>query len=236
MSYQKIIPIILLFTGLTFIECATTQPSTTTQTAEKSEEPIEFVFPPYTGEQEKPEITVLTFTNNTPFESDALGEGVANTLITALVKTHHFIVIERNRLDQVIKEQNLGMAGLIDSQSASKVGQLLGIDYIVTGGITEFGIKKSGTAIGYGGEVDAGIGLEKGTARIVLDARVIDVESGGIIFAETGVGTHFSTNIGVAFEEISLMSGTTGFDGTLAGKATRKAVYDITKKLIKGNF
>lgn len=215
--------------------CASTNPGTV-KTSSVSEKPIEFNFKPYTGTGDKPKVSVLPFTNDTPFESKVLGKGVSNTLVTALVKSRHFTVIERDRLQRIVDEQSLSMSGILDSESSIKAGKILGIDYIITGSITEFGVKNQGTSVGYGGSTSAAVGVKKGIARIVIDIRVIDIETGGIIWADTGIGSHFSTNIGLAFEEITLMSGIQGFDETLAGKATRKSVYNITNKLISENL
>ena len=205
-------------------------------TAAEEEKPIEFVFPEYTGTGEKPKIAVFDFSNDTPFESAVIGAGVANTLVSALVKSKHYIVLERTMLHKIIKEQSLGMTGAMDAATASEVGKLLGVDYMIAGSITEFGIKTTRTGIGFGKEVDASVSVSKGTARVVLDIRIIDPNTAAIVASETGVGTHFSTNLGLAFEEISLLAGIVGFDQTLIGKATRKAVFDIVNRFITTGF
>jgi hypothetical protein len=64
--------------------------------------------------------------------------------------THHFFktgqieVVERDALNKIMKEQNLGMTGLIDEGSAVKVGKLLGADVIVIGRGTMLKRKKAG--------------------------------------------------------------------------------------------
>ena len=45
-------------------------------------------------------------------------------LVTSLVESERFIVIERAELDEILKEQGLGQTGLVTPQSAAKVGQL----------------------------------------------------------------------------------------------------------------
>ena len=219
------------------IGCAFTAPGgSAVRTVAKGEEAIEFIFPEYTGTGQKPKIAVLEFTNDTPFESVVIGSGVANTLVTALVKSKHYRVVERGMLGKVLEEQNLGMSGALDSEKISEVGKVLGVDYIIVGSISEFGVKTSKTAIGYSKDIDAKVGLSKGTARVTLDVRVIDPVTAEIVSAETGVGSHYSTNIGIAMEELSLLTGVVGFDETLIGKATRKAVFDIVNKFIANGF
>lgn len=227
---------LIVLSQFILVGCSSTMAGPSSPAPSEEERPIEFVFPEYTGTAEKTKIAVFEFSNDTPFESTIIGAGVANTLVTALVKSKHYIVVERSMLQKIMAEQNLGMTGAIDAATASQVGKVLGLDYIITGSISEFGVKSERTAIGYGKEVVASVGFSKGTARIVLDVRVIDPITAAIVSSETGVGTHFSTNIGLAYEQITFLTGTVGFDQTLIGKATRKAVLDIVHKFINNPF
>jgi len=231
-----VIVITIFAMSFSFIGCGGKVANQPIEEVDEEEKPIEFVFPEYTGTGEKPKVAVLDFSNDTPFESDVVGAGVTKILITALVKSKHYRVVERSMLKGVIEEQSLGVSGAVDAATASKLGKILGVDYIIMGSISEFGVKKSRTAVGYGENVDASVGVAKGTARIVLDVRVVDPNTAEIISVETGVGTHYSTNVGVAFKEISLLTGVTGFDETLIGKSTRKSVFDIVNKFIAHGF
>ena len=69
--------------------------------------------------------------------ADDLGPAVRNQIDTAFSENDElsrmFSVIEREKLDLVMKEQGLGAAGALDPQSAAKVGRILGVKYIVTG-------------------------------------------------------------------------------------------------------
>src|SRR5437879_3154441 len=48
-------------------------------------------------------------------------------------------VIERNQLKVILQEHRLFATGLIDPQTARKLGQIAGVDALVTGTITAFG-------------------------------------------------------------------------------------------------
>ena len=64
-------------------------------------------------------------------------ELIVNDWLTAfLVNTNSFEVVERQALEKVLKEQSLGQSGILDSESAAKVGQLLGVDVLITGTLT----------------------------------------------------------------------------------------------------
>ena len=65
--------------------CASTSATNTgANTSADSSDPLKFIFPSYEGTGEKPRLAVLNFSNDTPFESDVIGPGVSNTLVTAI--------------------------------------------------------------------------------------------------------------------------------------------------------
>jgi curli biogenesis system outer membrane secretion channel CsgG len=49
-----------------------------------------------------------------------------NFLVKYFLKTGRFKVLERSRMDPIIQEQKLGVAGLIDETQAAKIGALIG--------------------------------------------------------------------------------------------------------------
>jgi TolB-like protein len=67
------------------------------------------------------------------------GKFLAEELITRLHETEKFKVIERQLLNKIINEQKLSLTGVIDPNSAKKLGSLLGVDAIVSGSISDLG-------------------------------------------------------------------------------------------------
>jgi len=68
-------------------------------------------------------------------KSEELGKIAAQWLSTAFVNQGRFDVIERQALENVIEEQQLGSSGLIDVNTAAQLGRVLGATYIVTGAV-----------------------------------------------------------------------------------------------------
>jgi len=72
-----------------------------------------------------------------PFESkgelEDLGELVMEKLITQLVNLRRFRVIERVAMDEIMKEQALGMSGVVDEAMAIEMGKIAGADAIILG-------------------------------------------------------------------------------------------------------
>lgn len=52
------------------------------------------------------------------------------------IETNWFEVIERNRLSQIMNEQNFSNTGLVNENQATQIGQIAGVDAIITGTLT----------------------------------------------------------------------------------------------------
>lgn len=91
---------------------------------------------------------------------NALSKGIADMLITDLSKIKGVTIVEREKLEKLIQEIKLGQSKYFDPATAQKLGKGLGAQNILTG---SFYILDN---------------------IIRIDARVIDVQTGGIIFAE----------------------------------------------------
>lgn len=65
-----------------------------------------------------------------------LGQYIAETLITDLFDTGKFQVVERRLLATMLKENKLKTTGLLDPATTKKLGQILGVDAIVSGTIS----------------------------------------------------------------------------------------------------
>lgn len=166
-----------------------------------------------------------------------VGTGIAEMMVTALSETKKYTLIEREKLEAVLDEQKLGASGAVTAQTAAKIGRLLGAQYIITGAVTEFGVKDS--KIGVGGlekvlPFGGGAKVAKNTARVSIDVRAIDTTSAQIVAAAKGEGSkssaEFSGDLSIA---PSFDFGKEGFDETIIGKAARKAVDDVAKELSK---
>ena len=162
----------------------------------------------------------------------SVGGGMADAISTGLVKSGKFNVIERSKLAKIMEEQKLGASGAVTAQSAAKIGQLLGVQYMVMGSVTEFGVKESKLGVGgLGGLIGIGGGIDTrtNTARVAMDVRMIDTSTGEIILAEKGEGEESSTGVSVNLSVApSVDFGKDGFDETVIGKAVRKAIDHIT--------
>lgn len=87
---------------------------------------------------EATKIAVIPFADLDNKESK-LGRYIAEELTTKLYQTSRFEIVERTLLEKVIDEQKLGTTGFIDDNTAVSLGQILGVDAIATGTLTNLG-------------------------------------------------------------------------------------------------
>lgn len=162
-----------------------------------------------------------------------IGSGLADMLVTELVKSKQFMVIEREELNRILEEQGLGMSGAVTPQSAAQVGKLLGVEMMVTGSVSEFGEKKSGLG-GSIGKIGIGGKFTKRKARAVVDIRLVNTTTGEIVLAEKAEGEDGSTGLdNISVEDIDF-GNPTYWDNTILGKASRKAIDKCVKYITKG--
>lgn len=143
------------------------------------------VLAPAAGASDKPRIAVLQFENKADYAwwHSRGGAAAQDVFVTELVKSGKFRVIDRERLDALMREKNLSLSGDVSADTAVRAGRLLGVEYFLTGAITEYGSSSSGAqARSIGGLPSFSVKKKKFIAA--MNARVIDAETGEILWAD----------------------------------------------------
>jgi curli biogenesis system outer membrane secretion channel CsgG len=146
-------------------------------------------LPPYQGP--KARIAVADFDVKAARASGEIGSGLREMLVTALVNSSRFRVVERQVLNAVMQEQELAASGAAQQgNGGAQRGQIKTADIIVTAAVTEFEPQASGgsAGIGGGGGVGSGIlggllGATMNKAHMALDIRVIDTSTSEVLAA-----------------------------------------------------
>src|SRR5579872_3693000 len=169
----------------------------------------------------KRRVGVVDFQNKTAYGQNRLGTSASDILITELAKSGKFIVVERDKINAIMAEQKLGMSGAIDPNTAAQVGKILGLNAIVTGAISQFGADTEGS--------EYLITQSKSqVVKCTVDIRVVDAETGQILYADSGSGLAKKHTGGV------LGLGTrSGYDESLDGEALRAAIVKFTNNIIE---
>jgi curli biogenesis system outer membrane secretion channel CsgG len=157
------------------------------------------VAPAMAAKSDKPRVAVLEFKNKADNQWWWHGGAAAaqDVFVTELVKSGKFRVVEREQLEALLKEKGLSLSGDIDPKTAIRAGKLLGVNYFLTGAVTEYGEEgTSASAPSVRGL--PGFSGGKKTFTAAMNARLIDTETGEILWADEGRGedSHMRLNIG----------------------------------------
>jgi curli biogenesis system outer membrane secretion channel CsgG len=144
------------------------------------------------GGSEKPRIAVLEFKNKADNQWWYHGgaEAAQDVFVTELVKSNKFHVVEREQLEALMKEKGLTLSGDIDPKTAARAGKILGLNYLLTGAVTEYG---NTDVSGGGGGVFAG----KRKFVAALNARLIDTSTAEIVWADEASQEESSVRVSV---------------------------------------
>ena len=106
-------------------------------------------------------VAVIYFDNTSKEKNlEKLKKGLAGMLISDLSNVKMIDIVERDRIEEILKEQNLQSKNIVDQNSIVDIGKLLGAEIILTGAYFEM----------------------FGSFRI--DARFIDVKTGEVLKSE----------------------------------------------------
>lgn len=139
------------------------------------------------GIDAKPQLAVLQFLYSLDKQdlawSKDKAEALQDVLVTELSKSGKFTVQRRQATQAATTRNSISTPMNIDRATAVKIGKLLGVKYLLTGSVTEYGVAdNSATAAGDGP-------LPHASARgrhiaIVIKAQLIDTSTGEVISAE----------------------------------------------------
>jgi curli biogenesis system outer membrane secretion channel CsgG len=175
-------------------------------------------------------------------ERQTFARGLTEMMVSELLKTGRFVVVERKAIDDVFAEQKLQQSGAVNQETASQVGRLVGAQFLIRPEITEFSYGQSASTKGgavkvpvkvpIAGRVRLGGGKSKITAKLVLDSRVVEVETGQITTSiqSDAEAEQSMTNfdLGTAVFDYDQAE----FEKTPLGAATREAVSKAVKQLV----
>lgn len=168
----------------------------------------------------KKRIFVAEFDNKTTYGQNRLGAAISDVLTTELARSGRYIILEREKLNVILEEQALSQTGIISESSVPKFGALLGANAIITGSVTQFGVR---TQI-----KDQIITASKEQiATCAVDIRIVDVNYGTIVWAGSGQG-----QASRKYSQVLGSGASGGYDETLEGDAFRAAVVQLIENMV----
>lgn len=109
------------------------------------------------------------------------GKAASEYVIDSLVKSKKFDVMDRFIVEDKIKAENLNTTGIIDSDTARRIGQILGVKYIIYGNVNDVTLSDVSTNI-----MVSDITICTVKSHLIL--RMMNIETGEIICAAKGEG------------------------------------------------
>jgi curli biogenesis system outer membrane secretion channel CsgG len=207
--------------------------------------------PPPSVSGDKPRVGVPPFKVQTAGgikNSNNLPTIAADQMTTLMDQTGRFDMVERAQVEQLLDEQN--MEGIVRPDQMAKAGQVLGVDYLLIGKVTNFRVKqdqtKSGLNLGgIGGAVGGGrfgagnSGFDQKKTRIKtecgVDIRLVDPSTGKIVASQFGEFTRTDSAgaMGISVLGIGANSDAdVSIEEDDAGKILRLAFDDALRKMM----
>ena len=185
----------------------------------------------------KARVAVTRFMDKSAKGYSRIGDGMAEMLANALFNTNRYIVLERQSIHDVLKEQDFGASGRVKQETAAKIGEIEGADLLIEGTITEFEPGSSGAGGSLGG-ISRGLGVIGGvlggikSSHVAMIVKVIDARTGRRLASEQVEGK--ATDIGGMGSLGGYnLAGTLGaYSKTPMEKAIRVAIEETVKLIV----
>ncbi len=132
---------------------------------------------PINAVAEMPLLAVVDF-DTTSVRYNTLGRQFAELIGNAVINSGTFDVVERDKLNTILKEQAFSNSGMVDPNSAVQMGAMLGAQYLMTGKVISANIGKKKFS-GYG------VTSTKTTFVLKASTRVLDTKTGRVMFSST---------------------------------------------------
>lgn len=170
-----------------------------------------------------------------------IGKGIRALLTKRLQEAGRMRLVERAKVDTVMKEQDFGASNRVRQGTNARIGQILGADVYLMGDIVAFGRddrdkRISLGAFGFGGPLGGvRIGKKEDKAVVTINYRLVDAETSEVIDSgeakgeskrkSSGLGGIFGWSGGVVGGSVDMTS--QNFAETIIGEAVIEATDRI---------
>ncbi len=177
---------------------------------------------PYNGPRQR--IAVEAFEFKAARGGSQIGRGMSDMLADALFNSGRFIVLEREHIKDVIKEQDFGASGRVRKDTAAPIGQIEGAQLLIRGSVTEFEPNcRGGSVLLFGAK----------QACIAINLRIVDATTGRVVNATTVQGTSATVGGGFIFATSPLPVGLGAWSKTPMEKAIRNCIETAVNYIAK---
>ncbi len=178
-----------------------------------------------------------------------IGQGINAMLTKRIAQDGRFTVVERRKVNTVMKEQDFAASNRVKQGTGARVGQIRGADLTLMGDIVVFGRDDRRVGAGAGAAVP-GVGAAAGGYRqtnkavVVLDYRIVDTETSEVVASgeARGESKRTSSGFGAAMFAGGVLAGggvnmaSSNFGETIIGEATMDAVNKLAEDISRANL
>lgn len=189
-------------------------------------------YSPPDPDQILPVVAVSSFNNRSGFSGSwQIGSGMADILVSELMESRNFVVVERSELQTVVNELNLQRNPGFRKEGKVKTGNLMNAHYIIRGVINDFS-QVGGSSFSMAIK-RIFLGGRTHRARVSLTLTVVDVETGEILESVQckGIARAREAFAKGAYKNVAF--GGDAFFKTPLGEATAYAISSGVKELIE---
>lgn len=161
-----------------------------------------------------------------------IGNNLAIMLESALFDSGRFVIVEREKLTDVIAEQDLAASGRAAKSKVAQTGMIRSARYIATGAVTEVEESQSGGNAGISWK-GISLGGGKSEAQVTVIVKLIDTTTSEIVAKERIVGKAGNTglNVGLSVGQVNTELG--GFKKTPLGQAAQDCINKASEFIAK---
>jgi curli biogenesis system outer membrane secretion channel CsgG len=172
-------------------------------------------------------VCVMDFTDKSAQGGGQIGTGMKEQLVTALSQTNAFIVLERDALNAVMAEQDMGQTGRFKEGTVAKTGELVGASFLIYGAVTEYSDSESSVSGGVqglgsiGNVIAPAVGAALNQAHVAIDMRLVDTQTGQVVNSTSVEGSPRDLSAGLSGGYSRVLLGLSGSYRTPREKAVR---------------
>ena len=184
---------------------------------------------------DKPTVAVMDFGHHVGATTDDIvfentDKTSSDYIIEALVESGKYDVVDKDLLAEKLMQENLNTKGIIDPDTARRIGEILGVRYIIYGNVNDVTGSSTGVQI-----YDNGADVYTVKAHII--ARMMDVTTGDIVMAAKGEGKSKSSTAKVGTDRLGYITiGTAKISQVSVHNSIKKAAYNMVDKLTERLF
>ncbi len=180
----------------------------------------------------RPRVAVSSFDNRSGFSGQwHIGPGMADLMVSELVASRNFVVLERQGIDTVVDEIVRQRNEFFRKEGRVQAGRLANAQYLVRGVITDF-TQSSGGSLWLRFRRFL-VGGSAYTARVGLALTIVDVETGRIVDSVTSAGRASAKSAFAQGSYKGVHFGGDGFFKTPLGIATADAIREGLRGIVK---